>query len=530
MWPQKPENLSALTDEALEAFAEQVRQIAPGVLREGTAEERTEAREYVALRGLALETLADRAAAAALEAAEVTPEPEPEVVPDPELTPEPEAAVVDVPALAGVGVPATVTTAPPAPPQRPSFGWVATDETPGKDIDSPFESWEELGEAIATTARGLSVGSDKKHEIARLPGNFNEFQRLSDDKMRNLTRFQPEEITAALCAPITPLYDLACRTTTRRPVRDSLPTFMTPTRGGFSVYPSPTLDDITGGYGQWTADDDADPEAIKEACQTIDCATPVDYLIYGVYRCLTVKNLLNMTFPELVEAYLNRLASAQARLAETLLLEAMGNGADAIDAVSLGYGATTTVLSTVLNYIGLYQEQQRWDIDGTLEAWAPRHLLTGIQMDFVRRRRTDGSFSLVPSESTVNGWFRDAGVDIHWFIDRPSWATTIPPVATNGVLNFMPRHVEILIAPRGKFAFMDRGNLTVGVSPNNIYRLNDDLRRNQFTFFFESFEGVIDTNTCPAHLIQIPNLCYNGQQIADLVINCEGADEVGAAS
>jgi hypothetical protein len=41
---------------------------------------------------------------------------------------------------------------------------------------------------------------------------------------------------------------------------------------------------------------------------------------------------------------------------------------------------------------------------------------------------------------------------------------------------------------------------------------------------------VIDTNTCPAHLIQIPNLCYNGQQIADLVINCEGADEVGAAS
>ena len=115
-------------------------------------------------------------------------------------------------------------------------------------------------------------------------------------------------------------------------------------------------------------------------------------------------------------------------------------------------------------------------------------------------------------------------------MDRPSWATPIPDLATSGDLNFFPSSVEILLHRRGKFALMDRGDLTIGVSPNNIYRLGDDLRRNQFTFFFESFEGIIDTDSCPAHILQIPDLCYNGAQIADVAIACEGYDVEGIGS
>jgi hypothetical protein len=212
------------------------------------------------------------------------------------------------------------------------------------------------------------------------------------------------------------------------------------------------------------------------------------------------------------------------------LLEAIATGTDTITALELGYNATTRITSTILNYLLLYAEQQRWDVNGLMEAWLPRWVLKAIQIDLVRRRRTDGGFNMVPSEAQVTQLFRDAGVNPHFFIDRPSWATALPTLQTSGLMNQPPRNVEIIVAPPGKFTMMDRGELTVGVSGNNIYRLEDDLMRNQFTFFFENFEGVVNTNTCPAHLIQIDNLCYNGQQIDDVYINCEGEDQGTIAS
>jgi hypothetical protein len=303
-------------------------------------------------------------------------------------------------------------------------------------------------------------------------------------------------------------------------------------RGGFKVLPSPSLFDITGGFGQWTSDDDSDPEAIKSACQTVTCSTPTDYEWYGIYRCLTVKNMVYMTFPELVNAFLNRLQARAARYAEILLLEAMNNGSDTIEVDRrYGYGASTSVVRTILNYLALYQEIERWDA-GTMDAWMPRWLRYGIKMDMASMNRSDGGKNRVPSDAEVDALFRDAGFEPHWYIDRPSWATAIPNLQTAGDLNYLPNSVEILVHKRGKFALMDRGELTIGVTGNNMYRLEDDLRKNQFTFFYESFEGLIDTDSCPAHVLQLRGLCYTGHQIADQLIACEGGrvDSGGAAS
>lgn len=435
-----------------------------------------------------------------------------------------EAADKTVPTTTGLST--EVVTKPR--PAGEAFQWVATDETPGKAKGTQFENWNEIAEALHDVAQLVSQGSDKKHYVAKAPARFSELAKMSDNALINLDMFEPE-IMAALCAPLTPLYDLACESSTRRPVKNSLPVFQSPRRGGFSVYPSPTLSDITTGYGQWTADDDANAEAVKEACQTIECATPTDYLIYGVYRCLTVKNLLQMTFPELVNAYLNKLAASQARLAETLMLEAMGTGTVSIDALTLGYNASTTVTSQLLNYLALYREVERWD-DQVFDAWLPRWVIKAFQADQVRRRRTDGGFNLVPSEGQIAQQFRDVGVEPHFYMDRPTWATPIPQVATAGVLNQFPRHLEILVAPRGKFAVMDRGELNIGVAPGNLYRDNTSNTRNEFTLFFENFEGIINTTSCPAHTIQINNLCYNGVQVDDVIVGCEGIDEPGIGS
>jgi hypothetical protein len=446
--------------------------------------------------------------------------------PEPEEEPEVEASVVTTTEVETQ----VETVEAPAP---SGSGWFATPDGANaiaQESGYEFVDFRELAEAVRTRADSIQSGSDVKHVIAQQRGNFDDSQDLTDDAMFNLQRLQDqEEITAAMCAPLTPLYDLSCANTMRRPVANGLPQFrLRPDRGGFTVYPSPTLSDITTGYGQWTSSDDFDSEALK-TCQTITCSSPVEYEIYGVYRCLTVKHLVQMTFPEIVEAYLNRLGAAWARFAETLLLEAMGTGTTTVASADLGYGGTTTILSTILGYLGLYQESERWD-NGVMDAWMPRWVLYAIKTDMMRRRRTDGGQNLVPSDDAINALFRDAGVEPHWFMDRPSWATPVPNVAVNGVLNFFPRSVEILVHPRGKFALMDRGNLNIGVTGNNQYRVDDDLLRNQFRFFFESFEGVINTNTCPAHTIQIDTTCWSGVQIDDVVLGCAGEDVASIGS
>jgi hypothetical protein len=95
----------------------------------------------------------------------------------------------------------------------------------------------------------------------------------------------------------------------------------------------------------------------------------------------------------------------------------------------------------------------------------------------------------------------------------------------------MPRTLDLLVAPRGKFIMMDRGQLSIGIGgANGQIRDISSLMDNSFTMFFENFEGVADMNSCPANLLQIPNLCYNGAQIADVQIDCEGQDYAGVGS
>lgn len=402
----------------------------------------------------------------------------------------------------------------------------AVDGIPGKRSGEGFESWRELADAAVGKSNTIRANSSERFEVARIVGEYPADRILSDDVNFNMARFEPDELTAAMCAPATPYYNLACMQTLRRPVFASLPQFQAP-RMKVSIMPSPSLSDITTGVDLWTETDEDNLSAVKSTCQTITCGSPTEYVMYGVYRCITIKNMMAMSYPELVEAWLNRLGAAHSRLAEQTALNAMGTAATAVATPFLGYGGSTSIVSTILNYIALYQDSQRWDITANLEAWLPRWVRTAMKMDIFRRRNTTGQVNRVPSDADIDRMFNDAGVNPHWFIDTPDWATPIPSVGAT--LNRLPQDVEILIAPPGKFALMDRGELAIGVTGNGLYRDNTSNSKNQFTFFFENFEGIVDTTSCPAHLLTIP-ACWNGVQVDDQLVNCHGLDEGGYQS
>jgi hypothetical protein len=405
--------------------------------------------------------------------------------------------------------------------------FLAYDGVSGKAAGEAFASMSDICAALLERMESVRTDSDQKFPVAYAKANF-DGRRLSEDWVKNLDMFQSPEMTAALCAPFTPNYNLACMNTLARPVRASLSTFAAP-RMGVKIYPSPSLSDITTGVGQWTAEDDANVNAVKEDCARIVCGTPVDFTMYGVYRCITIQNMMQMSFPELVEAWLNRLGAAHARLAETLILEAMATTTDTVFGEHVGYNASVSVVKVLLQYLTAYREQQRWE-DGEMDLWLHRSIMTGLKADQVSRRNTNGSVLRVPSDGEINALFTDAGFSPHWFLDRPSWMTPLPAFDVGGKLADFPRNIEMLIAPRGKYALMDRGELNIGVSGNGMYRDNESNRHNNFTFFFENFEGVVDTTSCPAHIVELNNVCWNGQQIADVVIDCEGDDEIGIGS
>lgn len=386
-----------------------------------------------------------------------------------------------------------------------------------------FESWAGLSSALIDMASSIDPGTKERFVVGKINARYDASRTFSEDPMDNmrLLNAAQEEITAALCAPATPYYNLGCMNTARRPVFNSMPTFAAP-RGAVSIYPSPTLEDIDAGTGIWTHLDDANPSAVKNACQTIDCADSETYRMYGSYRCITIKNMLAMTFPELVEAYLNRLAAAQARMAEKQLLNTMGARADAVDAPPLDFDGPVSLATALLTLLALHQETQRWDEFGPMNAWLPRWVKSAIKISLMRRRNTTGEGVRVVSDGEVNALFQNVGFNPIWFIDTPTWAPTIPPVHRAGSLQILPQEVPVLVAPAGKFAIMDRGSLSIGVTGNNIYRDNTSNSKNDFTMFWENFEGVVDTDSCPSYLLTVP-ACWNGVQIGDIAApECDG--------
>ena len=532
MWPQVPQDFSTLNAEAAKALSREIKTFAVARLRETglSDEDRAEVEDYLAKRDALLSYAADMDRASALEADESdaeTPAAETPEVETPEVSGE--AAETDKPVPTTFGTPATppVTPAETRPIVRTAPEYLfAVSGVQGKNPGDAFDSWAEVAAASARRGASLNPSSTERFEVARIRGSYSPEFVLGDDVLLNAAKFEQNELTAAFCPPATPAYNLACANVLRRPVFGSMPAYQAP-RGRVSIMPSPALSDITTGYGQWTSSDDADVDALKDACQTITCGSPTEYEMYGVYRCLTVKNMMAMTYPELVEAYLNRLGAAHARLAEELLLNAMATAATSVDAPALGYGGSVSITTSIMNYLALYQETQRWDVP-SIKGWLPRWVLWAMKMDIVRRRRDDGKIN-VPSDAEIETMFSNVGVDVTWFIDRPTWAVAVPGIATANVLNLLPATVQILLAPADKFAVIDRGELAVGVTGNNIYRDNDSNRRNQFTFFFENFEGVVSTTSCPAHLLDIP-ACWNGVQIDDIAIACQGQDEPGQNS
>lgn len=526
-----PEDRSELSADDLRALAADVRRAA---LETGRAGEATavEVREQGELASL----LEAEAALIPVEAADETPE-DPDPV-DPEPEPEPDTEASTTAPVVNVGTALEAVETPPTGPAIQPDAILASDSYSGVKAGNPFKSWGDFGMAAVKRASKVKPGATELLEIGNIPAFYDDAHTLSDSAIDNLRKLDTlslydygsrsafDEIMASVCPPATPYYGMACQNSTARPVAGSLPRFAAP-RGNVTIYPSPSLAAVAGSAGIWTQANDANPGATKNACARITCANSTQYGMYGVYWCFTVKNMELLTFPELVAAYLNRGAANFARIAEIQLLDAMGASLGEVKgAILTKMNASTRISTQILQYMTLYREQQRWD-DVPMHGWAPRWLLNALRIDLSRRNTFGRGFNFA-TEADVNAVFNNVGINMTWYMDNPSWGTPLPflvagnppSAGTSAFLNALPSEVDILVAPEGKFAMIDRANVSLGVTGNNWYRDNASNNKNEVTFFYETFEGIVDTTSCPAHILHWDSLCYNGAEAAAVAIDC----------
>ena len=395
----------------------------------------------------------------------------------------------------------------------------------GYEPGQEFESQADLGRALHERWKDIAHGGTDKIRVATLEGRFTEAQILTGDPSADEAKFggydphnvDMDALTAAVCAPREPIYDSvnAVSSSTARPVRGPMATYR-PARGGVSLYPTPKLSDVEGGIGIWDRADDANAEAVKEACATIPCGSPVNYDIYGIYRCLTVKNMNQLTYPELVNAYLNRLQALQANLAETTLLDAMlgSTNLKALTATANAYGASINLFSSIANLVAIAREEERLG-DQMFDAWLPRWTIPALQIDLLNQRRTSGRLSdRIVSVADIVSALRDLGIDPTFTMDLASTWSPVPTVDDGDVLPSLPTDFDMIISPKGNFRALDRGTLDIGVT-NNVVRDNDSNARNQFTMFWESFEGLMDWGAV-SYGLTIEGVCFGGAQTADV--------------
>lgn len=361
---------------------------------------------------------------------------------------------------------------------------------PGFEANAPVDSRLDVAKALAAKWQTVAEsGTGERFAVVSIKAEYPNFADFTSGDFSGLY----DDAIVAACAPLEPYYGVGFYSSEARPVFGSMPKFNAP-RGGVKIYASPRFsDDVIpdgDGFGQWTRSDDNNPSASKNDCYDFECGSTTDYEVYGVYRCMNIRNLDAITFPELVAAHQNQLGSKFARYADKLLLDAMVATADIAVHASATYGATRTILSRMDQIAAQYRENERLDDTPVLDIWLPRWIKNALREDVIRAANDSGVPEVVV-DATIASWFGDIGLVPHFTFDNPTAAGDLSTQGA-GVVNAWPDTTWYILSVRGNLGILDLGSINIGVSPNGSFRDSALTKRNRFQMFMESFEGLVN--------------------------------------
>lgn len=391
---------------------------------------------------------------------------------------------------------------------------VTTSEIAGFKAGTALMTRREQGEALLERAKRVGrSGNGERFPVLKVQGYIPDDLKMPEKGNEMFAflqndRYDEDGLVAGFCAPAPNDLGFCGGSPDTRPVLGALRRYQAP-RGRVNKIQTPLFSDVgtgdgeidTTGLGVWTnADDDADP-FVQKTCSIMTCPTDELFELYAIYKCITIKNFMQLAFPEWVAWYLQQLDAHWARDAEVSLLNQMLVRAGAAITATATYGAMASLVSRLNQLMNNYVENERYD-DAGLVAFAPRWGLRQMQNDAIRRGQT-------LSRSQIESAIMDTGITkVVWTYDNPTAYNDVQQQAKGTALEDFPTNFWMILTKGDNLRVMDFAARDIGITTEKTYRDTTSTVNNDFQMFVESFEGIIDMG-CPVWRFQIP-LCDNG--------------------
>lgn len=415
-------------------------------------------------------------------------------------------------AAASRHVPAVATPAP-----RSESVLVASADIPGFTMGGRIDTMDGLIEAVHNRARMLPDHSGPV-PIASLR---REFSYTLHDRSTNAEVSQildtvrdPEILVAAggWCAPSQISYDfynIVCEDGLI-----DLPTIGI-TRGGFQWPTSPSFGDVADQIWTWTETQDiaavtGTAQSGTKPCYRVACPAYNNARLACDGLCLTMGNLMNDAFPELVSNQMRLLFAAQAHYTNNRIIGQLVTGSTSVVYETVtGHGVAAPVLEAVEMQVIDYRIKYRMCDGAILEAIFPTWILPMFRADLAKRV---GLAEFNVTDDMIIGWFNSRGVRVQLVQDWQVGTTGLPGQST--AITAWPTSVQFLLYAAGTWIRGNGLSLDLGVIRDSVLNATNDFTA---AWMEECYLTALVGHE--SRIVTVP-ICANGATQAGITMGC----------
>ncbi len=373
-----------------------------------------------------------------------------------------------------------------APERRDTAVLVASADIPGVPHASRLADMDALVAAMSAKARTLSIarrGHDTPwYPVASLPLkhrftlDLNASPKQIDEVLQAATDVDALVAAGGWCSPSEISYDLfniVCEDGML-----DIPSVGI-NRGGIRYPVSPTFDDVFSGvdsYWTWTETQDVaavtgTAQSGTKVCSRVPCADFTEDRLRCDGLCLTVGNLMEDAYPELIANHTRLLFAGFAHRQNALRIQNLVTLSVAVTGSgTAGIGVVSPLLGSVEMQAIDYRERFAMCEDAVLELVLPRWILGAMRSDL--RKRT-GIDLISVQNSVLANYFDALNVRVQFVDDwqvRGSGQFGDP----NAILTSWPLSVQFLLYAPGTFIWGRGLQLNLGVIRDSVLNETND--------------------------------------------------------
>lgn len=300
-------------------------------------------------------------------------------------------------------------------------------------------------------------------------------------------------------------------------------------RGGIRFPTSPSFADVTASTAMWRWTETQDIAAATgtaqsgtKTCGRVPCPGFNEERLACDGICLTVGNLTEDAYPEVIANFTRLLFAANAHKINRLRIEQLQGFANS-PSVTGTFGAEGEgLVAPVLNAISLnavdYRARFAMCENAVLEVLAPKWIRAAMRSDLRRRTGVVTAEALAMSDATLMGLFDVENVRVQWVSDYQERTAGYPGYfvdSTTPILTAWPSTVEFLMWAPGTVVLGQGMRLDLGIIRDSVLNATND-------------HTAIWTEDCwlmfkPGHEVRriVVNICADGTTGAHDLVSCQ---------